>query len=172
MKRYLQPHASLALAVVTNDSAYTRFSSSGGGQLPGFEDGADNQYRLQQVMQEFAWQRGGFSFQQEFHIKKIKDLVNGGVQRLRGGLLQAGWFPSEQSERWPEELEFTARLAVVIPDTGAGSDNNEEFTLGANWFFNGHRNKLTMDVSLINIEGPGAEEEEDIRFRVQWDLSL
>ena len=58
LKRYPEARGSLAFAVVTNASRYTRFSSSGGGQLPGFEEGEDNQYRLEQFLQEFAWQHG------------------------------------------------------------------------------------------------------------------
>ncbi|MEH6593385.1 MAG: porin, partial [Halioglobus sp.] len=51
LKRYEEPHASLAFGAIANDSAYTRFSSDGGGQLPGYEEGEDNQYRVYQAMQ-------------------------------------------------------------------------------------------------------------------------
>lgn len=171
LKRYAQAHSSLAIAMVTNDSAFTRFSSSGGGQLPGYADGMDNQYRLKQVMLEYAWQRGGWSFQHELHLKEIHDRVSGGTRRLRGGYLQAGWFPAERFTDWPENLEFAVRAALVNPDSNRRSDSNEEFTLAANWFFNGHRNKLTADASYIGIDDSTGEAE-GLRFRLQWDLSL
>jgi phosphate-selective porin OprO/OprP len=94
LKRYEEVHSGLSFAIVSNDSPYTRFSSSGGGNLPGYEKGLDNQYRILQFMQEFAWQRGGWSIQQEFHLKEINDRLNSTDTRLRGGYVQAGWFPS------------------------------------------------------------------------------
>ena len=96
LKRYPQPHASLAFAAVANDSPYTRFSGEGGGQLPGYEEGTDNQYRVYQAMQEWAWQRGGLSFQQELHWKSIRDRERGGERQLYGGYAQVGWFPAQR----------------------------------------------------------------------------
>jgi phosphate-selective porin OprO/OprP len=50
--------------------------------------------------------------------------------------------------------------------------NSEELSFAANWFFNGHRSKLTADVSLIDIDDPVTGSENDWRFRLQWDVSL
>ena len=172
LKRYSQPHASLALAFVSNDSQYTRFSSDGGGQLPGYEDeGEDNQYRIHQAMQEWAWQYRGLSFQQELHWKSIEDKRGGSQARdLFGGYAQLGWFPADHWPSLPSELELATRVALVNPDDSFDSQNRE-FTVGANWFFNGHRNKLTIDTSYLAIDEDRGRES-DVRFRVQWDLSL
>jgi hypothetical protein len=51
------------------------------------------------------------------------------------------------------------------------SRRNQEFSLAGNWFFNGHRNKITADLSWLDIEGAG-EQQRDVRFRIQWDVSL
>jgi phosphate-selective porin OprO/OprP len=171
LKRYTDARGSLAFAVVTNDSRYTRFSSSGGGQLPDFEEGQDNQYRSEQFLQEFAWQKGAWSIQQEFHYKKISDRINGGNVNLRGGYFNVGWFPSAHFEHWPTPLELATRVALVKAYPQADLHENKELSLGMNWFFNGHRNKLTSDVSRIKIDDPqgGAK---DWRFRIQWDVSL
>ncbi|NNJ65694.1 MAG: porin, partial [Xanthomonadales bacterium] len=52
-------------------------------------------------------------------------------------------------------------------------DDNTELTLSANWFFNGHRNKLTADISWLTIDDATTlEAASDWRFRIQWDISL
>jgi len=40
-----------------------------------------------------------------------------------------------------------------------------------NWFFNGHRNKLTFDASYLSADDNNARED-DTRYRIQWDLSI
>lgn len=46
-----------------------------------------------------------------------------------------------------------------------------EWTIGMNWFINGHRNKITADYSWLDFDDPtqGASRG---RFRLQWELSL
>jgi len=171
LKRYSEPRGSLAVALVSNASRYTRFSSGGGGQLPGFEDGVDNQYRVEQLLQEFAWQSGGWSIQQEFHFKKITDRINDETTDLRGAYITAGWFPSASYAKWPTPLELALRFAQVKPYQNADLHENREFTLGVNWFFNGHRNKLSSDVSRLRFDDPTGMAR-DWRFRLQWDVSL
>jgi phosphate-selective porin OprO/OprP len=58
-----------------------------------------------------------------------------------------------------------------MSDGTPGAGLNEEYTLGANWFFNGHRNKLTLDVSYLAIDD-SLEDESDVRLRLQWDVSI
>jgi phosphate-selective porin OprO/OprP len=176
LKRYAQPHASLSFAVVANDSQYTRFSSAGGGQLPGYGEGENNQYRIYQAMQEWAWQHKGLSFQQELHGKTIEDQSAGGTRNLLGGYAQMGWFPADRWAVLSPKLEFAGRVALVSPDDEFDSQNRE-YSLAANWFFKGHRSKMTFDVSYLSIEqdgisGSGSETESDVRFRVQWDVSI
>jgi phosphate-selective porin OprO/OprP len=170
LKRYAVPRGSFALAMISNDSKYTRYSSDGGGQLPGYSEGEDNQYRILQGMQEWAWQGGGLSFQQELHWKSVRDKRYGGTRNLLGGYAQMGWFPAQRWHSLSPKLEFAFRAAYVNPDDELNTENGE-LTLGGNWFFNGHRNKLTLDMSYLTIEEQGVQKS-DSRFRIQWDVSL
>jgi hypothetical protein len=129
-----EPAGSVAVAAVTGRSGYTAFSSAGGGQLPGFVDGEPDQYRLEQVMLETAYQHGGFSWQQELHWKSIDDSLNGETRRLIGGYAQAGMFFSEIHASFPEPLELAIRFARVDPDRDLGDDTEKEYTLASNWF--------------------------------------
>lgn len=170
LKRYQQPIGSLAFAAVANDSRFTRFSGAGGGQLPGYTDGEDNQYRIYQAMQEWAWQQGGVSFQQELHWKSIRDRKGGGQRNLYGGYVQGGWFPAERFSGFSPMVELALRAAYVNPDT-VDNQQNLELTLGANWFFNNHRNKLTLDITYLTVEND-AGDDSNLRLQIQWDLSI
>jgi phosphate-selective porin len=151
-----EPAGSVAVAAVTGRSGYTAFSSAGGGQLPGFVDGEPDQYRLEQVMLETAYQHGGFSWQQELHWKSIDDSLNGETRRLIS---------------FPEPLELAIRFARVDPDRDLGDDTEKEYTLASNWFFKGHRNKLTLDLSRV-IRRQAPETDTSNRIRLQWDWSF
>lgn len=169
--RHDKPAGSVALAAVSGDSRYTRFSSAGGGQLPGYSDGVPGQYRIRQAMLETAWQYRGFSWQQELHWKNVTDTVAMTEQRIVGGYAQAGMFFSEVWSVVPKPLEFALRFAMVDP--GSSNDNTveREATLAANWFFKGHRNKLTADVSRL-VRHYVSDSETESRLRVQWDVSF
>lgn len=166
-----EPAASLAIAYAQNRSRYTRFSSAGGGELDGFSEGEDDQYALRQAMVEAALQWQGLSFQAELHGKRVRDRLNGGTTKLWGSYLQAGLFPGRFFPKVPAPLELAVRAAAVDPDTSEGNDMQHELTAAANWFFNGHRNKLTFDVSWIQVDEPG-DSASDVRFRFQWDVSF
>ena len=118
-----------------------------------------------------AEQMVGWSIQQEFHLKKVTDRFRGESARMRGAYLAAGWFPSSSYAKWSAELELAGRVALVSPYADADLHENKELTVGVNWFFNGHRNKLTTDVSRLEIDDPMGETS-DWRFRLQWDVSL
>jgi phosphate-selective porin OprO/OprP len=166
-----EPRGSVAVAAVTGKSAFTAFSSKGGGQLPGYVNGAPDQYRIEQVMIETAYQYRGFSWQQEIHWKEVLDRAAGQRRRLVGGYAQAGVFVSEWVESFPEPLEFALRFARVDPDRDVAGDNEKELTLGSNWFFNGHRNKLSLDLShVVRLQAP--ETDTSYRVRLQWDWSF
>jgi hypothetical protein len=87
-----------------------------------------------------------------------------------------GSFPVTYIKKFPEQLEIAARYAwytpnMYIPDTNSSFNQEREFTFSLNWFFKGHTNKLTSEVSFIDLE------ENDImqpgwRFRLQWDVSF
>jgi hypothetical protein len=42
-----------------------------------------------------------------------------------------------------------------------------------NWFFSGHSNKLSFEVSHITVEDPNKNiKKDEERARVQWDISF
>ena len=165
------PAAQLIFAAVTNRSPYTRFSTSGGGQLVGFEDGAPGQYRVNQWLQETAFKYRGFAWQQEFHWKQVTDHVNETTRTLIGTYFQAGYFFHYLWEAFPRPLELAGQVALFNPDTDLGNDLLTEYSFAANWFFNGHLNKLTADITYFNFDFAGQEDQSQWRFRVQWDVS-
>jgi phosphate-selective porin OprO/OprP len=166
------PAASFALAAATVEGPYTRFSSSGGGQLDGFEQGSDERYELRQWLEEFALHYDGYSIQQEYHVKRIEDQDFGGTSTLRGGYLQAAkawqtnWFGPENP------FELAVRVASVDWEDTPADREQHEITLGANLFFEGHDNKLTIDISRLELDYVGADSRADTRLRLQWDVSF
>jgi phosphate-selective porin len=165
------PAGSVAIAAVSGTSMYTQFSGAGGGQLPGFEDGEADRYKIRQALFETAWQYRGFSWQQELHWKEIIDSVSNTEQKIVGGYAQAGLFISEVWDWAPEPLEFALRYAEVDPDGGDNKGKERETTMAANWFFGAHRNKLTADISRV-LRRDVADDQTETRFRLQWDVSF
>ncbi len=162
----------IAVAAVTNQSPYTRFSTAGGGELSGFDDGTSSQYRVNQWMEETAFMYRGFSWQQEFHWKQIKDYVNKRETILIGNYAQLGYFFHYLIPVIPKELEIAFRHAYYIPDTAIDNNKQQEFTLAGNWFFYGHTNKLTMEVAYFNYVNSELDMRDTSRFRLQWDVSI
>ena len=162
----------LAFGAVGNRGPYTRFATSGPGQVDGIEPGKPGRYDLRQYLEETAFVYRGFSFQQEWHWKEITDNQTGVVTNLQGAYAQAGIFPWSLSESLPRPLELAARLAWVDPDRSTPDDDRRELTFGANWFFHGHDNKVTADVSRLELDQPRGPTLRDHRFRLQWDISF
>jgi phosphate-selective porin len=172
LERRPEPAASVALAAVTNRSPYTRFSQDGGGQLEGFADGAPGQYRVNQWMAETAFMLRGFSWQQEFHWKRIIDNVNATETTLLGNYAQLGYFLHEAIGAIPPPLELALRYDIYDPNSGQPDDLQREISLAANWFFHGHLNKLTAEVSHFRFDENATVEHEGWRVRLQWDVSF
>lgn len=173
------PTGSLAIAGASTTGPCTRWSSSGCGNLDGFDrpaNAAPDQYEIDQVVQEFAFKYRGFSAQQEHHRKEIRDTVTGVKTELTGGYVQAGYFFHHMFPSVPAPLELAARYAYVDEPNAtnfAFENAREEFTLGANWFFSGHNNKVTMDISRLRLDDNVLlQDESENRLRVQWDISF
>lgn len=167
-----KPAGILAISAVTNRSQFTRFSTSGGGSLFGFEDGLNGQYRINQINIETALAYMGFSWQSEFHRKNIIDRFNNNERtELQGYYLQAGYFFHQTLSWWPEPLELAFRYADYEPNRGIGLHQVER-SVNANWFFNGHKNKLSLELSHFDAELSDNSVEERWRFRIQWDISF
>ncbi len=164
--------SSIAIAGVTNTSKYTQFSSRGGGQLPGFEDGIDGQYKVDQLLFETAFKYKGISWQQEFHYKNIDDRVNLSETTLIGNYFQMGYFLHNIFSDIPKPLEIFGRQAFYDPDLNIPNNNTYEYTIGFNWFFKGHKNKLTIEYSYFQGNELGQVIFKENRVRLQWDVSI
>jgi phosphate-selective porin OprO/OprP len=160
--------SSVALAGIVGQTSHTRFSSSGGGNLPGQQQG---DYDLHQLLFETAAHYRGMGWQQELHWKRLDDTQSGEQRDLMGGYAQLGSFLDEWWPGVPPALEVVGRYALVDPDRDRSSDTQQEWSLGANWFFSGHRNKLTLDYSWLDFEDP-VQGESAQRLRLQWELSI
>ena len=51
-------------------------------------------------------------------------------------------------------------------------DKQQELSFAANWFFNGHLNKLTTEATLLAFDQPNDEKQDGWRYRLQWDISF
>jgi hypothetical protein len=184
VERTERPTGSLAAAASTNQGVCTRWSSSGCGNLDGFAKPGDadpEEFDVHQAVQEFAFKWQGLSIQQEFHWKRIIDrsLASSDPARqsdLFGLYAQTGYFFNELFHWYPEPLEVAFRYAFVEEpnETDRSVDNRrQEFTVGANWFFYGHNNKVTFDYSHLTLQDNVLDEYvSDNRFRLQWDISF
>jgi len=173
------PTGSLALAGFTNTGSCTRWSSSGCGNLDGFESpatAASDQFKIDQVVQEFSFKYRGLSILQEYHEKTIRDRSDGSKHELTGGYAQAGYFFHHLFPSVPAPLEFAMRVALVDEPNAVNrvfENKRREYTIGANWFFNGHNNKLTVDLSRLTLDdGLVGLDDSENRLRFQWDVSF
>ena len=171
-KYHKLPTGLIAIAGVTNRSPYTRFSTGGGGQLEGFQSGGPGQYRVNQFLVETAFMHKGFSWQQEFHWKEIDDKVNNETTILIGNYLQAGYFFHYLWDFIPEQLETAFRFALYNPDRTTEGDYRREYSFNMNWFFKDHLNKLTAEISYLDLQRSLSEVVSGWRFRLQWDVSI
>lgn len=184
VERTEKPTASLAFGAAKHTGVCTRWSSGGCGNLDGFTSAGtatQGQFRIYQAVQELAFKWQGFSLQQEFHWKRVLDRsqANGsGLYRndFWGGYVQAGYFFSEILDAFPEELELAFRYARVREPNATDRfvlNTRQEFTAGANWFFAGHNNKLTLDYSHLTLDDDVLSRHvSDDRVRLQWDVSF
>ncbi|ARN75478.1 porin [Oceanicoccus sagamiensis] len=170
LARRQQPAAYIAVAASENSSRYSGFNSDGGRQLPGFVDyGLDDQYDIEQWMLDGKYHYNGFSLQGEYHQKDVEDTVTDNTTAMRGWFIQSGFFPSSWLPSVPPQLELTARYATV--DTDNDGTELSETLLGMNWYFFGHRNKITADIGQYEVDEPLSRGDE-LRFRLQYDLSF
>jgi hypothetical protein len=159
-----EPRGSLAVAGAHNQA--DRFNFPTTARAPGVVDG---QYEITQGVEEFAFKWRGFSIQQELHVKEVVDTINVGRTTSIGAYAQAGIFPHTLLSFIPRPLEFAYRYAFVDPNDTVRSDVKREHTVAANWFFAGHRNKITVDYSHLSQEGGFKPVD---RVRLQWDVSF
>ncbi len=193
IKYHKQPAASVAFAAYTTIGKCSRWSSSGCGTLgfpsslgAGFtSDGnaADSQFRVDGMMEEFALKWRGLSIQHEYHWKQVKDTGRSATTavplgampsktNLMGSYSQIGYFPHYLIPVIPKPLEIAFRYAFVDPNVSVKNDQLQEFTGAINWFFAGHRNKLTLDASHLALDRQAGRDQHEQRVRLQWDVSF
>jgi len=168
-----KPTARIAAAVVTNRSPYTRFSQAGGGYLEGFEDGQDGQYRVNQSNIETAFKYKGFSWQTEWHHKEIIDKLNADTTtKMSGYYVQTGYFFNGLFKWFPKKLEIAARHATYKPNVDLSQNSQSETSVDFNWFFKGHKCKLTAEGSYFDYQDKTLPQESGWRARLQLDISF
>ncbi len=92
-----------------------------------------------------------------------------------GSYVQSGIFPHYIiSKSIPDKLHMGFRYAFVDPNISSEFDLNQEYTFVVNWFFAGHRNKLTFDTSRLTLDNRPEDGgfQAIQRFRLQWDISF
>jgi len=167
-----KPAASIAVAGASWQGPFTTFSTKGGGELPGYPVGESDTYKVRQTMIETAFMLHGFSWQQEYHWKTVDDTVAGTTRDLEGWYAQAGYFFHALVPKFPKPLEMALRVAEVDSNTSVVDDAENEWTLVFNWFFAGHRNKLTFDISRLHDRNEEVGRRWENRVRLQWDVSF
>ena len=174
-----KPTGSIDFGIATGTGRCTRWSSSGCGNLDGFTRPANaqnGQFTVEQYHLGSAFKYRGFSYQQAYHWKTVDDNINNTTTDMEGGLVQAGYFFHNLLPAIPKELELAARYAFVKEPNENNvlvKNEREEWTLGANWFFAGHANKITADFSYLTLEDHVLNRDvNDNRFRLQYDVSF
>ncbi len=204
IKFHKKPTASLSIGGYTTIGKCTRWSSGGCGNVSGFESPGsdytqDGRFRVDGIQVGSAFKYRGFAWQHETHWKQVKDsgnaeqynkfLMDGdddtdpadglsSKTNMFGGYAMAGYFPHYLISAVPKPLEVAFRYSHVDPNVSEPGDFREEYTVGFNWFFAGHRNKLTLDVSHLTLSAldpnPMVEDKtlSEQRVRLQWDVSF
>ena len=169
----------LAFATAKTTGKCTRWSSSGCGNLDGFEKVAfaeTGQFKIDQYVIETAFKWRGFAWQQELHSKTVIDRVNNTESVLKGGYAQAGYFFHNMIAIIPENMEFALRYAFVDEPNKTDiklTNTRKEYTGAINYFFKGHNNKLTFDFSYLTLDDAFlAQQASESRARFQWDVSF
>ena len=188
---HARPAADVSIAGYTTIGKCTRWSSDGCEELEGFDEvepARDGQFRVEGVQVGTAFKYRGFAWQHENHWKRVKDGERqkdvASQSSLFGGYFQAGYFPHYLIPVIPKPLEAAFRYAYVDSEVAGLDDFRQEFTGALNWFFAGHRNKLTVDASYLTLNrsatdraNTGCSDQRSCRFseqrvRLQWDVSF
>ena len=186
IKYHKNPAATLGIGGYTNVGKCTRWSSSGCGTLvqntslgnsfTSDSSAAVGQFKTEGIMQEFALKYRGLNIQEEVHWKQVKDNGPAGTGQsktnLMGGYVVGSYFPHYIAPAIPKPLNIAYRYSWVDPNVFSSNDELREHTFGVNWLFAGHRNKLTADVTHMELEQSSGNPLTEQRVRVQWDVSF
>ena len=167
-------------SVVRTESAYAFYSGAGLGQrlpVPGLGDvellaETPDRYRTRQYAGDAVMKWRGVSLQGEIHRKEVRATTTGSERTLFGAYVMGGVLASSLWSRAPRPLELTARIAVVDPSIEVDANHQQERVVGATWYFQGHRNKLSADVTRLRYATPTQSRDTDLRTRVQWEFTF
>ena len=161
---------SIAVAAASYKGPYNVFSSDGGATIYNVPDSVTPFYDVNQVNFETAYMKRGFSWQSETHLKIIDDKLNNTTSNLAGTYVQAGYFFNQLFPRFPEKMEIAGRYTVFTPEIDTRDVVHNEYSLAVNYFFKGHANKLTAEITRLEFDDPILGTDERYRFRLQWDI--
>lgn len=142
-----KPRVKISIAVASNDELTSHSRSNLRRRLTklGPSDVASENAYLGFVYQ-------GFAAHAEFHQREIDPLAAGlASEGASGSYVQAGYF--------------------FDPNDDANADSRDEIGVGFSWFLEGDEHKLSADLFTITTE-TGADELEDTRSRLQWQLKF
>ena len=166
------PVAAISVSALSNRSRFTRFSGSGGGRLDGYEIGLPGQFAVRQAAEDFVLKYRGLFLQHEFHWKRVRDRINHRITSMSGATVQGGYFFHYLAAWVPKQLELGLRYATVDQDHARLYDRISESGFVANWFMQGHNNKLTIDATRYRLVRPNGAHESTVQIRLQWDVSF
>ena len=69
-------------------------------------------------------------------------------------------------------LATAIRNSLYRPNEESRQHRERETSFAINWFFNGHKNKLTAETSYFHYINTDLVPTDEWRFRFQWDVSL
>jgi hypothetical protein len=113
----------------------------------------------------FKWL--GASVQSEYHRRKIDPVADGADEETAVGFYAQGGYLV-----WRDAVEVAARYEYFDPNNDNGDDLRQEYGLGVNYFFAGHRNKIQADYFRVNTQKGATESTDDNRFRLQYQLAF
>ncbi|QPG04697.1 porin [Salinimonas marina] len=168
--RHKEPALSVGFARALVEGDYSRFSSSGGSQLPRWEE-TEALTKVRQYTFDLSYMYQGFSAEAEYH-DKIVSSENVSDLTLDGYYVQAGYFLNEIIDWWPKQLEVAGRYATYTSHRDGVERKNEEQSFGVNYFIAGHYNKVSVDFTQFDLHALDNNTYDDNRVRVQWDISF
>ncbi len=116
--------------------------------------GFSPQYKVYQAGVDTGFKLGGFSLQGEYMGRWLdyETTAGAGDPDVAGGrsIFSHGWYV-QGGFMVTDSVEIAGRASVVYGNEGANDGTATEFGPGINWFFNGHKVKLSTDVIFFDI---------------------
>ena len=115
----------------------------------------------------------GISAQAEYHEKSVTDSSRNNLKTsFTGHYVQMGYLGNRLIDWWPKPLEIAVRYATYSENDHQEDEKHYEHAVALNWFFNGHNNKLTTDITRFDIDHDALGSFDEMRFRFQWDVTF